>query len=86
MTPWQTYVMNVDYDYDQQFLTKEMGPEFIMDLLNKYYGAKKEMKEADKRLQIAQFIYQVGWYGLALGELEKLGGGNIELSESGAHT
>jgi len=68
LTPWQTFVINVEYDYDQQFLTKEMGAEFIMDMLNKHYGAQKEMKEADKRFQIAQFIYQVGWYGLALSE------------------
>lgn len=72
LTPWQTHVTNMEYDYDQQFLTKEMGAEFIMELLNKHYGAQKEMKEADKRLKIAQFIYQVGWYGIALSELEKL--------------
>ncbi len=72
LTPWQSYFMMVGYIHDQQFLTKELGPEFVMGLLTKYYGGKQDMKEVDRRLKIAQFLNEAGWYGNALVELEKL--------------
>jgi hypothetical protein len=72
LTPWQTHLMIVQYNMDQQFLTKELGPEFVLGLLKKHYDAQKEMKEVDKRIQIARFLHQAGWYGVALVELEKL--------------
>lgn len=72
MSPWQAYFMGMEYAMDQQFLTKELGPEFVLTLLTQHYGAQKEMTEIDRRLQIARFVQQVGWFGLALTELEKL--------------
>lgn len=72
LTPWQAYFMGVEYDMDPQFLTKELGPEFVLGMLYKHYGNQKDMKEVDKRLQIARFMQQAGWYGVALAELERL--------------
>ncbi|MCI0680702.1 MAG: hypothetical protein L0Y71_01245 [Gemmataceae bacterium] len=72
LTPWQAYFMGVEYAMDQQFLTKELDPEFVLSLLYKHYAQQKEMREVDKRLQIARFMQQAGWYGIALKELEQL--------------
>jgi pimeloyl-ACP methyl ester carboxylesterase len=72
LTPWQAYFMGVEYAMDQQFLTKELGPEFVLRLLYQWYGNQKDMKEVDKRLQIARFMQQAEWYGVALKELEQL--------------
>ncbi|MCS7045478.1 MAG: hypothetical protein NZO58_03885 [Gemmataceae bacterium] len=72
MSPWQTHMMLVEYNVDQQFLTKELGPAFVVDMLNKYYGWKKNLSEVDKRLAIAQFVYHAGWYGVAFEELNRL--------------
>ena len=45
LTPWQTYIMTVDYNWDPQFRTKELGPEFVLKLLTQHYEKAKEAKE-----------------------------------------
>ncbi len=72
MTPWQTYIMNTRYSADQLYLTKELGPEFVLGLVSKHFAGQKDMKELDRRLQIARFAQQAGWNAVALVELEKL--------------
>src|SRR5262245_58730242 len=72
LTPWHTYIMNTRYRSDTMYLTKELPPQFILDLVSKYYAGQKEMKELDRRLQIARFAQQAGWHVIALTELEKL--------------
>jgi predicted esterase len=85
LTPWHTYIMTLDYNWDPQFRTKELGPDFVLKLLREYYQNhkdKKDMKEQDKRIEIAKFMQQAGWYGHALSELEALIKENSEAREA----
>ena len=65
MTPYVTRIATLRYDWVANYLTQEMGPDLIRSLLFKYYADKKELKEPEKRLLVAKFLFQVGWYDLA---------------------
>jgi len=75
LTPWQTYIMTVDYGWDPQFRTKELGPEFILKLLTQHYEKAKEakdLKDYEKKLEMARFMQQAEWYGIALNMIEAI--------------
>jgi pimeloyl-ACP methyl ester carboxylesterase len=75
LTPWQTYIMTMDYRWDPQFRTKELGPEFVLKLLTQHYEKAKEaekLKDYEKKLEMARFMEQAEWYGIALNMLEAI--------------
>jgi hypothetical protein len=82
LTPWQTYIMTLGYAWDPQFRTKELGPDFVTGLLQKYYEKKDDLKEHERKLKIARFLQQAGWYGHALKQLEQLAKEHPEAKET----
>jgi pimeloyl-ACP methyl ester carboxylesterase len=72
LTPHQIQGYTITYNWTFSYLTKEWGPDMIRSLLVKHFSEKKEMKEPEKRKQIAMFLEQAGWYFHAEKELNDL--------------
>ncbi len=69
MTPRYFHVHSHGYDWDQYYLTAEVGPIPIRDLLEKYHSTKKDMSDQDKVLFYTKFYHQAGWPAVAEREL-----------------
>jgi pimeloyl-ACP methyl ester carboxylesterase len=69
MTPQYAQAMTVGYNWEPCFLTPEFGPDMGRRLAWRYFENKKEMKEPDKKLNLARFLQQTGWLEAAEKEL-----------------
>lgn len=61
LTPYFMRAMTLYYAWDLCYLTQELGPTEVRDLVVKYHSSKVSMKEADKVLVLARFLRQAGW-------------------------
>lgn len=69
LTPHFMRAMTLYYAWDLCYLTQEVGPAEIRDLLVKYYDGKVKLKQADRVLNCARFLHQAGWTDAAAKEI-----------------
>jgi pimeloyl-ACP methyl ester carboxylesterase len=70
--PQFLHIQTLKYDWDLYHLTREFSPEEIRGLLTGYFSDKKNLKDWEKRKQIAVFLHQAGWHKEAQKELDGL--------------
>ncbi len=69
ITPYFLHGLTVGYDWDFAYLTQEFGPEQTRKLVQQWLAARGELKPYEKRLVLARFLHQCGWYEMADKEL-----------------
>ncbi len=75
LTPQFMYIQTIKYDFDQFFLTRELGLPEVRVLVKSYLSDKKEYKDWkdwDKRKFVALFLHQAGWHKEAQKDLDDL--------------
>ncbi|HWY85834.1 MAG TPA: hypothetical protein VNX28_03865, partial [Gemmataceae bacterium] len=71
-TPHALHVQTTKYDWDLFHLTREFSPGEMRLLLAGYFAEKKDLKDWDRRKNIAMFLHQAGWHKEAQKELDNL--------------
>jgi predicted esterase len=72
LTPQRAVIETLKYDWTIHLQTKELGGEHVRSILYKHFAKQKEMKDVDRRYQIARFLMQAGFYPESEKELENL--------------
>ncbi|MFO0866366.1 MAG: hypothetical protein U0744_17265 [Gemmataceae bacterium] len=72
LTPQRAVIETLKHDWTQHLQTKEMGAEQVRTILFKHFAKQKDVKEIDRRYQIARFLMQAGFMEESEKELENL--------------
>jgi pimeloyl-ACP methyl ester carboxylesterase len=75
ITPHHMKAITERYVWDQMYFTDEFGPELTRKILLQVFSERKELKElkeAQKFLEIANFMQQAGWFKEAERELKAI--------------
>ena len=65
LTPQFLMAVTEDYQWNQMYFTDEFGPELTRKILLQAFTERKQLKElkdAEKYLEIANFMQQAGWF------------------------
>ncbi|VTS05828.1 carboxylesterase family protein [Tuwongella immobilis] len=74
MTPYSVRIDSASHEWAANYLTQELGPEFILPLLKTHPDLAEPDGKAnpEKRIKLFRFFLQATWYDLAQKELERL--------------
>jgi poly(3-hydroxybutyrate) depolymerase len=64
--------VTVGYAWEFGFLTQEFDPKLVRAMVERYLIEKTPIKEPERRLKVATFLRQAGWYDMADRELQTL--------------
>jgi len=74
LTPHFTVVESQRHLWQSMYLTRELGPDVVRQLLYSHPDLREKVGQVDplKRMRIFRFLLQAGWYNAAELELEQL--------------